>query len=343
MGKEQEKLTMAHQASAVVNKNPRRTRRISRDDLTSLYRAMLRIRHFEMAVESEIMAGRMPGFCHLSIGQEAVPVGVCAALQPDDYVVSTHRGHGHALAKGCSPTRMMAELFGKQSGLSGGRGGSMHMADFEKGFLGSDGIVGAGLPLACGAALTAKLRKTSQVAVAFLGDGASDIGTFSESLNLAALWDLPVVFVVENNLYSEGMSQQRHQRIRDVAQRASGYGLPGRIADGMDVVAVLTAARIAAARARGGRGPTLLECKTYRYRGHYVGEPEGYRTKDEVELYRQRDPIRHVSEQLIAEGVEPVSLDAIEATIKQEIADAVSASIADAFPRVEDLEEFTYA
>jgi TPP-dependent pyruvate/acetoin dehydrogenase alpha subunit len=313
------------------------------ETLLGFYKSMVRIRFFEEAVETAILAGRMPGFCHLSIGQEAVPVGVSAALRPGDYVASNHRGHGHALAMGCDPKAMMAELFGRSAGLSGGRGGSMHMADVSKGFLGTDGIVGASLPLACGAALSALLRDSEQVAIAFLGDGASDIGTFSESLNLASLWLLPVVFVVENNLYSEGTSQVRHQRVDDIAERAAGYGLPSAVVDGMDVSAVATAAISAADRSRKHLGPSLVECKTYRYRGHYVGEPEGYRTAAEVEQYRELDPLQSLKRRLIAgHGVTEQVLGTIEADVRAEIDGAVAYGAAGMPPDPGEIERFTY-
>ena len=308
------------------------------EGLLALYRDMARIRAFETVVERDFLAGKMPGFAHVSSGQEAVPVGVCAALNDADYVTSTHRGHGHCLAKGCDPNRMMAELYGRATGLSSGKGGSMHMADLSKGFLGTDGIVGAGLPLACGAALAAKLRGDGRVAACFIGDGATDIGTFAESLNLASLWSLPVVFVVENNLYAEAMPQAAHQRVENIAERVQGYGLPGLIIDGMDVVAVANAARAAIDGARRGEGPTLLECKTYRYGGHFVGDPAGYRTAEEVAEYRRRDPIDRLKSELIdRRGHSPDDLDAITQAATHEMEQAVAFATASLLPRRDEV------
>ncbi len=315
-----------------------------KNQLLSWYRDMIRIRAFETIVEREFLAGNMPGFAHSSIGQEAVAVGMCAALNNDDYATSTHRGHGHCLAKGCDANGMMAELFGRETGLSGGKGGSMHIADLDKGFLGTDGIVGAGPPLACGAGLAAKLRGTGQVATCFIGDGATDAGSFGESLNLAAVWDLPVLIVVENNLYAEATPQAAHQRIEDIADRAHGYGLPGVVVDGMDVIAVAGVAQEATDRARRGDGPTLIECKTYRYGGHFVGDPAPYRSAEEVDEYRHRDAIAQCARQLMERWkVSQTQLDGIGRAADDEMEAALEFANMSSFPALEEVFTDVYA
>jgi TPP-dependent pyruvate/acetoin dehydrogenase alpha subunit len=252
---------------------------------------MIRIRVLEEGIEKHFLAGEIPGFAHLSIGQEAVAAGTCSALRRDDYIASTHRGHGHTLAKGASMPAMVAELFARSTGLCHGKGGSMHIADFSVGMLGANGVVAGGFGLVAGAALSAKLRKTDQVAVCFFGDGATNRGPFHENLNLAAIWDLPALFVLENNRYASTTSTAETMKIPDVALRAAGYGMPSAIVDGFDALAVRDAVLAAVERARGGGGPTFIECKTYRVRGHYIGDPERYRGKDEVEGYKSEDPI----------------------------------------------------
>jgi acetoin:2,6-dichlorophenolindophenol oxidoreductase subunit alpha len=257
----------------------------------NMYRRMYAIRVFEERVERLFAAGELPGFVHLYIGQEACGVGVCAHLRPDDYITSTHRGHGHCIAKGGRLDRMMAELFAKKTGYNKGKGGSMHIACTDIGILGANGINAGGLPLAVGAALSSKLQKTGRVAVAFLGDGASNQGTFHESLNLAAALRAPVVFVCENNQFAVGTRITESTRISDIAARAAGYGMPGVIADGMDVTEVYKAAGTVLENARKGQGPSLLELKTWRYRAHFQGEPAAYRTKEEEEAWLARDPL----------------------------------------------------
>jgi pyruvate dehydrogenase E1 component alpha subunit len=274
------------------------------DRLLGAYRTMRTIRAFEQTLNELSQAGRVPGFLHLYAGQEAVAVaaGVCAHLGAPDYVASTHRGHGHAIAKGVDVKAMMAEIFGKAAGVCKGKGGSMHIADFAHGMLGANGIVGGGIPLACGAALSAKVRKTGGVAVSFFGDGATNEGSFHEALNLAAIYRLPALFVVENNGYGEATPVEYHVAVRDLAVRAEAYGIPGAVADGMDFFDVLAKAGAAIVRARGGDGPTLLECKTYRYFGHYVGDPLTYRTKEESERVRTtRDPIEAFEARVVSE------------------------------------------
>lgn len=267
-----------------------------------MLQAMLLIRAFEERAEELYALGRVHGTMHLSIGQEAVAVGVCAALRPDDYILSTHRGHGHCLAKGADPRLMMAEFLGKETGYCRGRGGSMHIADVRSGNLGANGIVAGGLPVATGVGLSIRIRKSSQVCVAFFGDGAANAGAFHESLNLAAIWDLPVVFVAENNQYAMSMPVRKAMRIERISDRAAAYGIPGETVDGTDVLAVHGAARRAADHAR-SRGPALLECVAYRYKGHSRSDRQRYRTREEVDAWRQRDPIVQFRSRLITRGV----------------------------------------
>ena len=247
--------------------------------LRHMHLIMVRIRRFEERAIQLFMAQEMPGFLHSYLGQEAVAAGVCETLEQDDSITSTHRGHGHVIAKGLQLDRMMAELFGKRTGYCKGKGGSMHIADFSCGVLGANGIVGGGIAIATGAALASKLRGTKRVAVAFFGDGATNQGSFHEAANMAAIWQLPVVLVCENNLYAVSTHQARHTRLTDLSERAKAYGFPGRTVDGNDPVAVYEAASEAVQRARRGEGPTLLECKTYKWMGHYIGDPGTYRTR----------------------------------------------------------------
>ncbi|MCU0723438.1 MAG: thiamine pyrophosphate-dependent dehydrogenase E1 component subunit alpha [Planctomycetes bacterium] len=270
--------------------------------LVEIFRKIVLIREFEEKVFELFGKNLIPGTLHLYTGQEAVAAGVCQALEARDLVQSTHRGHGHCLAKGADLNRMMAELFGKATGYCKGKGGSMHITDFSVGVLGATGVVASGLPLAAGAALSAKLRKSGQVVACFFGDGASNNGTFHESLNLASLWKLPVVFVCENNLYAMGTRISKAMVLEDVALRAPAYGMPGATADGNDGVEVFLAAREAVARARRGEGPTLLECKTYRHRGHSRFDPAKYRPAKEVEEWLGRDPVRVMRARLAESG-----------------------------------------
>lgn len=263
---------------------------LSKQDLLDAYRVMRTIREFEECVHREFATGEIPGFVHLYAGEEAIAAGVCAHLGPDDFVASTHRGHGHAIAKGCDVKGMMAEIYGKREGLCHGKGGSMHIADLSQGMLGANGIVGGGPPLVCGVGLTARVKRTHNVGVSFTGDGGSNQGTFLESLNLASAWHLPVVFVVENNGYAESTPPAYHQAGVDVSKRADGFGLPGVSIDGFDFFAIHEAAGEAIARARAGGGASLIECKTMRYYGHFEGDQQTYRGEGEVEdLRRTRD------------------------------------------------------
>jgi len=260
--------------------------------LLDIYRTMVTVRLFETMAGEHFAAGKIPGFIHLSIGQEASSVGVCSCLRPDDYVASTHRGHGHMIAKGADLKRMTAELFGKATGYCKGKGGSMHVADFSIGILGCNGVVAGGLPLITGAGLSIKLRRTDQVAVVFFGDGASNRGPVHEAMNMAAIWTLPIIFVVENNQYASTTPQSYSCSVGDLCTRAAGYGMPGLAVDGNDVMAVREAALEAVDRARRGKGPTFIENKTYRVRGHFEGDPQKYREESEVLAWqKQNDPI----------------------------------------------------
>jgi acetoin:2,6-dichlorophenolindophenol oxidoreductase subunit alpha len=299
---------------------------VTKEQVLDAYRVMRTIREFEERLHREFATGEIPGFVHLYAGEEAIAAGVIGHLGPDDYVASTHRGHGHAIAKGCDVKGMMAEIYGKRTGICHGKGGSMHIADIDRGMLGANGIVGGGPPLVCGVGLTAKVKGTDQVAVSFTGDGGSNQGTFLEALNLASAWHLPCVFVVENNGYAEATSSAFHQAGIDVAKRADGFGMPGIVVDGFDFFAVHEAAGEAIRRARSGGGPTLLECKVGRYYGHFEGDQQTYRGPNEVEdLRRDRDCldslVRRVTEAGIADAGE---LEAIDREVATLIDDAVS-------------------
>jgi pyruvate dehydrogenase E1 component alpha subunit len=268
-----------------------------------MYGRMVLIRTFEERIAALRQSGALQGSAHLCVGQESVAVGVCAVLNGDDYVASTHRGHGHAIAKGVDVARMMAELYGRETGTNRGRGGSMHIADTSVGMLGATGIVGAGIPIALGAALSARTRGTRQVAVAFFGDGAMGQGLVYECLNMAAIWKLPVVFVCENNGYAESTPAEYALGTRDVAARAEPFGLPAPAVDGQDVLAVHAEIGRAVERARRGGGPSFVECKTYRYHGHYIGDdPRRYRTAEEEAHYRARDCLMRFERAVLDQG-----------------------------------------
>jgi pyruvate dehydrogenase E1 component alpha subunit len=297
---------------------------ISRDMLLEMYRRMVRIREFELAAIDLFKRGQVKGTVHPYIGQEASGVGVCMALCRDDLVAGTHRSHGHNIAKGADTKKMMAEILGKETGYCKGRGGSMHIAAFETGSLGALAVVASGIPLAVGAALAFKMRGEDRVAVPFTGDAGCNTGNWHESVNMASIWDLPVVFVLENNHYGVSTNIRDTVKIEDLSIRAKSYGIPGVRVDGFDVLAVYQAAVEAVARARRGEGPTLLVTESYRFEGHYAGEPEVYRSRAEVEEYRKQDPIPRFSQYLIETGkAGPDEIRAIDAEIKQEIADAV--------------------
>lgn len=280
-----------------------RAARLSDDELIALYRNMIRVREFEDRVHRSFLAGLVHGTTHLCQGQEAVSAGVMQALRPDDYITYTYRGHGACIARGMSLEGAFAELFGRATGISHGLGGSMHMTDDALGLIGSFGIVGAGLPVAVGAALSARMRGAGQVSVTFFGDGATNIGAFHESMNMAAVWSLPLLFVCENNLYGEYTRIDLSTPFEDLARRAEAYAMPGVIVDGNDPLAVYDAAAEAVERGRAGGGPTLLECKTYRQRGHSRTDPAKYRSPEEVEAWLARDPLALFPTELAARGV----------------------------------------
>lgn len=296
-----------------------------RGEELELLERMLLVRRFEERAATLRSTGLIPGFLHPYIGQEAVAVGVCAALGPQDVITSTHRGHGHLLGRGADPGKMYAELFARDGGYNRGKGGSLHMIDTELGFLGANGIVGGGIPLAAGAALQLRRMGTTAVGVTFFGDGASNEGSFHETLNLAALWKLPVLFVCENNLYGEFTRQDQHQVIVDIADRASAYGMAGVVVDGNDVLAVRDATAAAVARARAGVGPTLLEAKTYRHRGHFEGDMARYRPPEEVARWMARDPIDGYRRRLVDEqGFTQGDCDDVAARVEQRLDDAIA-------------------
>lgn len=318
--------------------------KLERDSLLKLYRTMLTIRLFEERVQELFLAGEIPGFVHLYLGEEAVATGVCAALTEQDYITSTHRGHGHTIAKGARLDRMMAELFGRRTGYCKGKGGSMHIADFSIGMLGANGVVGGGFTLATGAALSAQIRKTDQVAVCFFGDGASNRGTFHEALNMASVWKLPVIFVCENNQWASTTPIKSSTSVENIAERAVGYGMKGVMVDGNNVLEVYEAAREAVDRARHGGGPTLLEAKTYRIAGHFVGDPERYRTREEVARMQARCPLRGFEGWLkqnkkASEG----DLEALRRQVEAELEQAVTFARESPFPAPEEAMEDLFA
>lgn len=309
----------------------------ARHDLgVALLRTMIRVRVLEEGIEKHFLAGDIPGFAHLSIGQEAVAAGTCAHLRPDDSIASTHRGHGHTLAKGTPMRAMVAELFARSTGVCRGKGGSMHIADFSVGMLGANGVVAGGFGLVAGAALSAVQRKTDQVAVCFFGDGATNRGPFHENLNLCAIWNLPAIFVLENNRYASTTSTAETMKIADVAIRADGYGMPALIVDGFDAFAVYEAIGDAVQRARSGGGPTFVECKTYRARGHYIGDPERYREKSEIEdVMTASDPIVRM-QAMLGDALSPAAFEAIWHETREEFTDAVAFAKASPSPQPDE-------
>ena len=314
---------------------------LSQEKLRGLYREMLLIRRFEEKVEERFRAGELSGFLHVAIGQEAVAVGVCQAMADGDVFASTHRAHAHALARGMHPNALMAELYGKTEGCSHGYGGSMHLYDVEIGFLGANAVVGGGLPAITGAALAFKLRKEPRVAIAFFGDGATNIGTFHESLNLAQLWQVPAVFVCENNHYAESTPASQQLPIQDLAKRAVAYGMHSITVDGQDVEEVLRAAGRALEHARSGKGPVFLLCETYRLTGHYVGDPQVYRPKEEIkELRATEDPLDRVRGKLELSDEE---LEAIEHEVEELVEGSVEFAKAGTDPKPEDALKNIYA
>ena len=319
---------------------------ISNKTLLDMHKRMVRIRLFEEAAGKLMEDGKVPGALHLYVGQEAVAAGVMVHLTNKDQITSTHRGHGHLIAKGGEFNKMYAELYGKSTGYCKGKGGSMHICDMDLGMIGANGIVGGGPPIAMGAGFSNKFRKTKDVAATFFGDGASNEGSFHEAANMAALFKLPVLFVCENNGYGEYTSQENHQAVVDVADRAAGYGMPGVIVDGMDAIAVYEAAGEAVARARAGQGPTLLECKTYRYYDHVGVRGMGlkYRSDEEVELWQQRDPIDRIEAHLIEQDIASRrKLDNVHKATLKEVEEGIAFAEASPMPEPSALLEDVYA
>ncbi len=303
----------------------------------NMYRTMLTIRRFEEKCNHLFMQGRIPSTLHLCIGQEAVAAGVCAHLSPDDYMLTTHRPHGHAIAKGVSLKAIMAELFAKRTGCCLGKGGSMHIGDMTVGALPAIAIVGGNIPIAAGLALAAKRLETDQVVVCFFGDGAANEGAFHEGLNMAAIWDLPVIYVCENNLYGASTPFSSVFRVENVADRAAAYGMPGVVVDGMDVEAVYKASEAAIRRARQGAGPTLVECQTYRMVGHSRSDPRNYRSREEEAAWQARDPILHLAQKLKEmELGTSETLASIEKEVVAEVEEAVSFAEESPYPEPTD-------
>jgi pyruvate dehydrogenase E1 component alpha subunit len=316
-----------------------------KNELIELYRTMLTIRRFEERVSLEYGRGNVLGYVHLYIGQEAIATGVCHNLGIDDRIVSSHRGHGHSIAKGADVKRMMAEIYGKKTGYCKGKGGSMHIADFSVGMLGANGIVGAGLPIAVGAGLAAQLEKKGRVAVVFFGDGATQEGEFHESMSLASVWKLPLIFVCENNLYASGTPARYALPVRDIYTKAESYGMSGTVVDGNDVVAVNEIARNLVARTREGGGPVLLECKTYRWHTHFELAPMADpRPGEELESWKQRCPVAAMEKRLLAQGtLTATDISDINAGILDKIEQAVKYAEDSPFPDPEDALEDVYS
>lgn len=315
-----------------------------KEKFVEMYRIMVRIRAFEERVAKETASGAIPGATHLYSGQEAVAVGACANLRADDYITSTHRGHGHLIAKGAKTDLMMAEIFGKKTGYNKGKGGSKHITAPEIGVVGATGIVAGMIPVAAGVALSARMRETDQVTICFLGDGAVNSGRFHESVNLASCWDLPVVYVIENNLYGESTSISDVCRLTDLCDRASSYAIPGKAVDGNDVLSVYEEVGRAVDRARKGKGPSIVECKTYRHHGHFQGDPQTYKPKTEVEEWFKRDPIPRFREKLIEKGYFTQNdADAIDREMKDEIERAVKFALESPYPAPEEALDDVYA
>ena len=308
----------------------------SKEQLMAFYETMIRIRRFEEETFEFYKKGLMAGLAHLYLGEEAVATGVCAALEEKDYIGSTHRGHGHLVARGADLDRMMAEILGKKTGYSNGKGGSMHIMAMDKGILGANGIVGGEIPIATGAAYKALYKKTGEVAVSFMGDSATNEGTFHESVNMAAAWKLPCVYVIENNLYGISVDIRDVTNTPDLAVRAKAYDIPGVVVDGMDVIAVYEAAKKAVERARNGEGPTIIECKTYRWQGHHVGDPATYRkrkSETEKEDWMAKDPVTNLKKEMLEAGkATEAEFEALEAKVEEEIQAAVKFAVESDYP-----------
>ncbi|WP_027415369.1 pyruvate dehydrogenase (acetyl-transferring) E1 component subunit alpha [Aneurinibacillus terranovensis] len=318
---------------------------IKEEKLVELFHQMWLIRFFDEKVDEFFAKGLIHGTTHLCVGQEATAAGAIALLEEQDKITSTHRGHGHCIAKGANVNRMMAELFGRETGYCKGKGGSMHIADVDKGNLGANGIVGGGIPIAVGAALTSKMKNLGYVTVSFFGDGASNEGSFHESLNMASIWDLPVIFFCENNQYGMSGSVKEMTNIENIADRASSYGIPGVVVDGNDIFAVMNVMAEAVERAKSGKGPTLIDAKTYRWKGHSKSDAKKYRTREEeLEWRNHRDPIARMKKDLIAEGIlTEEQANEIEQKAKKQIEEAVEFAQNSPMPSLDTLEEDVYA
>jgi len=312
--------------------------------LLEMFDTMMRIRLFEERVTLEYQRGDMPGFVHTYIGAEAVAAGICAHLSDDDLIASTHRGHGHCLAKGCSIAGMLAELYGRETGLCKGRGGSMHIADFEIGMLGANAIVGGSIGLATGGAFAQQVKGTSNVSVSFFGDGGAGQGILYESMNMASIWKLPVIYVCENNGWAESTPASYSQSVEDLSRRADGFGIPGHVVDGADAFAVHEVAAEAIDRARGGEGPSFIEAKIPRISAHYVGDTQKYRNDEDLEDARSRDPLKRFRLELEAAGIlTDTAVEATRATIVEELDRGVAAAKADPWPTADGVTDYVYS
>jgi pyruvate dehydrogenase E1 component alpha subunit len=317
---------------------------VGRERLVEMLRKMYEIRYFEEKAEELYIRGLVHGTMHLSVGQEGSAVGAVSALEPDDYILSTHRGHGHCIAKGADIKLMMAEFLGKETGYCRGQGGSMHIADVKTGNLGATGVVGDGIPVSVGVGLSIKLQGQGRVVLCFFGDGAANAGAFHESLNMASIWKLPVVFVCENNQYAMSTSVKKAFPIKNIADRAAAYGMPGMVVDGNDVLVVYEATREAMDRARRGEGPTLIECKTYRWKGHSKSDQQRYRTREEVEAWKRKDPITRFRSRLIEEeAITEEEAERIEEEAWETVEAAVRFAQESPEPSLEGIEEEVYA
>jgi pyruvate dehydrogenase E1 component alpha subunit len=334
----------ARDGAAVKQQQKNRIDKLSRDELIKLYHEMLLIRRFEEKSAEAYSLGKIGGFCHLYIGQEAVAVGAISAIRKDDYVLTSYREHAHAISKGISPEAVMAELFGKVTGCSRGKGGSMHLFDKEVNFLGGHAIVGGQIPLATGVAFASKYKGTDQVTLCFFGEAAVNQGAFHESLNMAQLWKLPCIYICENNQYGMGTSQERAMSLRDVAQKSCAYEIASEFVDGMDVLAVREATLRAVERARSDSLPTLIEVRTYRFMGHSMSDPGNYRTRAEIERYQERDPIKlflsNLKEQKLIEDAE---VDAMERDVREIVERSLKFAEESPEPPAEDLYKDVYA
>jgi len=318
--------------------------KLNKQKMIELYRTMLKIREFEETVGRLFRQGKIPGMLHRYTGQEAVATGACAVLRKTDYITSTHRGHGHLIAKGADVKKMMAELFGKKTGYNKGKGGSMHIADFSIGILGANGIIGAGIPIAAGAGISIKRKGEDRVVVCFFGEGAGNRGTFHEGINLASTWNLPVVYLMENNLYASSTHQSRVQKTTDITKRAAPYDIPGISIDGNDVLAVYGTVKKLAERARKGDGPALVECMTYRWHGHYEGDPLNYRSTGELEEWKKRDPISRYKKGLLMKGVlSEQKCQRIEDEVRNEIVMAIKFAEESPYPDKEEALQDVFA